>query len=271
MTYADVLGKNVDNVEAEDLFPEALLASFVAEYGEDNVLSEKSRHSQLGRWHYGFNGSGKEYLPEFLRAHASKDDLEAWIRLLGLIRTRFGLADVAADRPERSIQEDGVVVVEPDLNTPNPVPGSDVAEGNQVIDVPPEDSAVNLTETDPSEVHIREVLDMCGSTHTRSLLERFLSEVRDWPEVRTWAGTGEHLQWRNIHFNRERSKFGAFCRMHPRLERVRFRLDGTESGDLQFAQALDRKDPYRVLVVVTSEGALQEALRLARAAYESVI
>lgn len=271
MTYADILGKNVDNVEAEDLFPEEILASFVAEYGEDNVLSEKSRHTQLGRWHFGFNAAGKEYLPEFLRSHAKKEDLELWIRLLEVLRTRFGIVEVPPDRAGKFIQHGGVVIVEGGREASSPRANNHVSEQLPAPDVPRDDSAAKLIGADPAEVHIREVLDMCGSSHARSFLERFLAEVRQWPEVRTWAGTGEHLQWRNIHFNRQGSRFGAFCRMHPRLERIRFRLDGTEDSDLQFAQVLDRKDPYRILVVVTSEGAFQEALRLARRAYESVL
>ncbi len=254
MTYADLLGKGIDNVEAEDLFPEGILQTFITEYGEDNVLSEKTRHKQLDRWHYGFNAAGKDYLPEFLRAHATATDLSRWVELLDLIRTRLGLAPAPAGPPPH-------VPAEPASGDAGPA----LVMDNAVASDAPTATAAS------EDVHIQEVLDMCDSLHAQGLLERFLTEVRSWPEVRAWAGSGENLQWRNVHFSRKGSRFGAFCRMHPRLERLRFRLDGDEVLDLQFAQTLERKDPYRVLVVLRSEGALQEALRLARRAYDDAV
>ncbi len=247
MTYADILGKAIDNVEAEDLFPEEVLKEFVAEYGEDNVLSEKSRHRQLDRWHYGFNAAGKEYLPEFLRAHATATDCVLWIQVLELIRTRLGLGQAGSPSTPTAAAAD---------------PAAPVREAPGPVDLP-----VPAPEATAEETYIQELLDTCPPGLEKELLERFLAEVRSWPEVRAWPGTGENIQWRNIHFSREGSRLGAFCRMHPRLQRVRFRLDGGEEPNLEFAQVLDRKDPYRVLVVLASEGSYQEALRLARKAY----
>jgi predicted transport protein/5S rRNA maturation endonuclease (ribonuclease M5) len=91
MTYADVLEGNPDDIEAEDLFPGELFEAFLAEYGEDNVLSEKRQHKGLGRWHYGFNGRGKDMIGEYLRDRVTESDVDNWIRVLESIRARLGL------------------------------------------------------------------------------------------------------------------------------------------------------------------------------------
>ena len=77
-------------VEAEDLWPPALLASFVREQGEDAVLSEKTKRKD-GGWHYGFNEAGKELLPRWLGQHATARDCDHWIALLQLVRKVMGL------------------------------------------------------------------------------------------------------------------------------------------------------------------------------------
>jgi hypothetical protein len=90
MTYGDVFDAAEGDIEAEDLFPTELWQAFIEEYGEDNVLSEKVK-TRDGRWHYGFNGHGKELVGTFLREIASPNDVHRWIHLLESIRTRFGL------------------------------------------------------------------------------------------------------------------------------------------------------------------------------------
>jgi 5S rRNA maturation endonuclease (ribonuclease M5) len=91
MTYAEVFDGGPDSVEAEDLFPSTLLQRFVETLGEENVLSEKRMHPQLKTWHYGLNAAGKEMIAQFLREHASGDDVTRWIKLLELIRARCDL------------------------------------------------------------------------------------------------------------------------------------------------------------------------------------
>ena len=255
MTYADVLGKGIDEVEAEDLFPEALLGAFVEEYGEDTVLSEKFRHRQLDRWHFGFNASGKEYFPEYLRHHAEVLDCSVWVTLLELIRTRLGLDQIPLADQRETPQVRPVVSEHPSPEHEEPEP-----------EVP--EPRTDHVGRDPK---IQELMDSWNLGPHRLFIERFLDEISSWAEVRPWAGVGENLEWRNIHFAREGSQLGAFCNLHPRLHRVRFRLSREDVRELNFGQVLDRKDPYRVVVVLGSEGAYQEAELLARRSFDLAV
>lgn len=91
VTYADVIEGNAAVVEAEDLFPVALLQGFVDASGQELVLSEKVMDPQRHTWHFGFNAYGKETIVSYLREHASSQDLSLWVRMLEMIRTRAGL------------------------------------------------------------------------------------------------------------------------------------------------------------------------------------
>jgi hypothetical protein len=91
MTYSAVFDGNPQGVEAEDLFPNALLRRFLGEFGEDAVLSEKKQSTELGKWHFGLNATGKDLVAAFLEKNAKAKDFEKWVELLGLIRSGAGL------------------------------------------------------------------------------------------------------------------------------------------------------------------------------------
>jgi ABC-type transport system involved in cytochrome c biogenesis ATPase subunit len=99
--YSDLWPANPADVEAEDLFPNALLQSFVDHQGESTVLAEKVMRKELDAWHYGFNATGKDLILGFLVEHSKERDFTRWVELLELIRERADLepasesADVA--------------------------------------------------------------------------------------------------------------------------------------------------------------------------------
>lgn len=73
--------KNWPEVEAEDLWPEALLRRFVEDNGEA-VLSEKTRIGQSECFHYGLSAAGKEIIGEWLGVHAEPTDCVQWGKVL---------------------------------------------------------------------------------------------------------------------------------------------------------------------------------------------
>lgn len=75
--------------EAEDLLPLELLQAFVEEYGEDLVVKRKEKRGK--HWRYDFGKVGKELLPAFIRANASRDDLAKFAELLDSVLARVGL------------------------------------------------------------------------------------------------------------------------------------------------------------------------------------
>jgi hypothetical protein len=103
------------------------------------------------------------------------------------------------------------------------------------------------------------------------LLEDFLDQVALWDEVKVQTGKAASHEHRRIFFYRKGSPYGAFCRINPRLNRVRLRLDTTDVPAPQSAQLLQVQDPYRVQVTVDTPPAFGEALHLARIAYEQAV
>jgi predicted ATP-dependent endonuclease of OLD family len=102
ITYADIGGDFQDGTEAEDLFPKTLLDKFVTTHGEDRVVKVKSARKG-GGWRYDFNETGKEVLPDFIRAEAVTTDFDLWLMLLHNIRTRLHLSDDQTVPQERSV------------------------------------------------------------------------------------------------------------------------------------------------------------------------
>ena len=100
VTYGDLLEGNPDGVEAEDLLPQSILQKFVDHYGENVVLAEKQMNQQLGKWHYGFTGTGKELIGAFLKEHATADDMGRFVKLAELVRTRM---DVSANQAKPAL------------------------------------------------------------------------------------------------------------------------------------------------------------------------
>lgn len=76
-------------VEAEDLYPGALLEKFFKTHGNE-FLEEKQRYRD-GTFHYGLNQAGKENFVSFVEEAAVAADIVKWVALIQLIRTKFGL------------------------------------------------------------------------------------------------------------------------------------------------------------------------------------
>jgi putative ATP-dependent endonuclease of the OLD family len=89
--YGETFPGGADDIEAEDLFPSALIQSFIDQHGEDRVLNGKSRRSD-GEWHYDLNATGKDSIAEFLRSHLRPEDCTRWLALLEKVRSRMGIA-----------------------------------------------------------------------------------------------------------------------------------------------------------------------------------
>lgn len=81
ITYAEVFPDNPDEIEAEDLLPAELLQRFIEEFGENNVLAEKKMHSQMKKWHYGFNAAGKDAIGQFLSENMEAPDAVMFVRV----------------------------------------------------------------------------------------------------------------------------------------------------------------------------------------------
>jgi hypothetical protein len=113
-------------------------------------------------------------------------------------------------------------------------------------------------------------LDQFASDAARPPIDAFIEEVSSWPEVRVWAGKSNNLERRRIFFSRRGSYFGAFAWLLPRLQNVRLRLDQADIGTNSRAVPLDRKDPYRLRVILDGQAELKQAIDLARLAYERV-
>lgn len=92
LSYRKYYGAGEGDVEAEDLWPVPLVDQFVAEYGQDVVLAEKTRRPGAApTWHIGFTQVGKELFPRWLRAHVAPRDCKKWIDLLIGARSSMGL------------------------------------------------------------------------------------------------------------------------------------------------------------------------------------
>ncbi len=91
LTYLDVTpDRQLEGVvEAEDLFPPAQLAAFVAAKGEDRVVKAKVMTPR--GWRFDLNETGKEFFPEWIAEHGKTADFECWLALLLEVRRRLGL------------------------------------------------------------------------------------------------------------------------------------------------------------------------------------
>lgn len=89
MSYAELFGGQL-NIEAEDLWPQRILAHFVKQFGEDSVISGKwQRHD--GGWHFDIRSTAKDEMASFLLAEVAAPDCGRWVELLELIRARLRL------------------------------------------------------------------------------------------------------------------------------------------------------------------------------------
>lgn len=78
--------------EAEDLWPDDLIESFLDAHPDDDFLNGKvKRPKPDGGWHYDLNNAGKSALVGFLEANVKPEHAERWVTLFEAIRK--GLAD----------------------------------------------------------------------------------------------------------------------------------------------------------------------------------
>lgn len=91
-SYAEMFGGESD-IEAEDLWPSALIGRFVEERGEHLVLKGK-RLRKDGGWHYDLAQAAKTEMAAFLDAEVSAGDCGRWVELLELLRSRLGLGEM---------------------------------------------------------------------------------------------------------------------------------------------------------------------------------
>jgi len=81
--------------EAEDLFPEKLLKSFLGT-DANGYLTEKVRRPRSGLWHVGLNEAGKIAFIGFLKKNAKASDYEIWGKVIATLQN---LAAKAAASP----------------------------------------------------------------------------------------------------------------------------------------------------------------------------
>lgn len=116
-----------------------------------------------------------------------------------------------------------------------------------------------------------ELLARFAGDPAAGLLEAFLDQASFWEGVQVRVGQAASDEYRRIFFSRRGSPYGAFCRINPRLKRLRLRLTPDDVPSMTQATVLEVKDPYRIYVTVTSPEALGEALDLARIAYDQAV
>lgn len=90
LSYCDIVGDPSEAIEAEDLWPSELMARFVAEKGEDAVMSGKWLRKD-GGWHFDIRHTAKVEMGAFLDAEVTPADCSMWVELLELIRKRMGM------------------------------------------------------------------------------------------------------------------------------------------------------------------------------------
>jgi hypothetical protein len=180
-----------------------------------------------------------------------------------LLMTRR-LIDEYPDQWDESLIERRSEVLADYVTSIWPGPGADwnVRAQSQLLATVP---APREPDTPP---HPEELIAKYTQGAARRLLEEFLDQVCFWEDVQVRVGKAVSDENRRIFFSRRGSRFGAFCRINPRLKRVRVRLTPDAAPSALFAEALEVNDPYRLQVSVSKPGALGEALYLARMAYE---
>ena len=109
---------------------------------------------------------------------------------------------------------------------------------------------------------------------SRALLESFFDTVTSWGDVSvmpSWRpGTPERISYLRVH--RHPRTRGAFVYVFPARLRLNFRLPAAAATHASHAAARDVKNDnaYQVSMTLTDSASLEEAVRLARQAYEAV-
>jgi predicted ATP-dependent endonuclease of OLD family len=77
-------------VEAEDMYPAAILTGFVNKFGE-TVIEEKQQFED-GSFHYGLTQAAKDEFPNYIEEYVTASQVAKWIDLVRHVRTTLGLS-----------------------------------------------------------------------------------------------------------------------------------------------------------------------------------
>ncbi|MCZ7532585.1 MAG: phospholipase D-like domain-containing protein [Acidimicrobiia bacterium] len=92
VSYGDAYGAHRSDVEAEHLFPPALVQRFVDESGGNSVIDASRKNRKTGEMIYDINRESKDAFVEWVEAHIEPEDTQLWLVILKLVRDRLGLA-----------------------------------------------------------------------------------------------------------------------------------------------------------------------------------
>lgn len=126
--------------------------------------------------------------------------------------------------------------------------------------------------TDSIPREAREALERAPA-QTRELLQRFLDEVLRWGSVDAIRGRSRRTETGflgYIRLQRRPAYLGAFAYVMPVRRKIHFRLPREAADGRRHAHPLNRQasNTTQVELILDSEAALEEALQLAREAYE---
>jgi hypothetical protein len=127
----------------------------------------------------------------------------------------------------------------------------------------------------PDEVN--QVLANYARGPMRPVYERLLSEVYSWGDVDIVPGESEQREdglTGYLRLHRYGSPLGAFAYINPRRKSASFRLPSEYADDRDHARrkgSEESRSPYQVSMRFTGEAHLEEAVELARAAYEKAL
>lgn len=118
------------------------------------------------------------------------------------------------------------------------------------------------------------VRSRAGSRARTEVVQRFVAEVLGWgtteAEPGTSTATDDGLNNYLRLYNKGPRYFGAFCYVTPGSAKVTFRLPASAAKGYQHA-AKRGKAGYEIVVYLTSEAAFDEAVELAKLAYDGVV
>jgi hypothetical protein len=115
---------------------------------------------------------------------------------------------------------------------------------------------------------VREFLDRRMSPDSRAIAEAYLREVLSWGDVRA-VQPRKDLPYVRLH--RRGSALGAFSYVNPR--KIDLRLSADHAAGYPHAQPrnVTQDNPHQVIVPLDEDGALGDAVALARLAYEQAL
>ena len=117
--------------------------------------------------------------------------------------------------------------------------------------------------------HVQEWLESVRPGTARDTLESLLTEVQTWDDVYAVRGTGQGERYMRLY--RRHTPAGALAYLHP--TKAEFRVPADAASALRHARprGVQSSNPHQVTLPLDSPEALDEALQLARRAYEGAV